>query len=155
MSALYFYLFISILHPVLSFYWRIFPRLGRKSWEGLIPGYNYCILFKATNQPWWWGLLFIVPGVHIYMMFIANIGLVRKFGGWDLKSTIIGLFFPYPILYKIAFKGEMDISEPTRWDNLDDLETRKQGDHAILFFSLPIVGHALAFVFGLLRSKKS
>ncbi len=155
MSALYFYLFISILHPVLSFYWKIFPKLGRKSWEGLIPGYNYCILFKATNQPWWWGLLFIFPGVHLYMMFIANIGLVRKFGGWDLQSTLLGLFFPYPILYKVAFTDEMEISEPTKWDNLDDLEKRKQGDHAILFVSLPILGHALAFIFGFLRSKKS
>lgn len=155
MSALYFYLFISILHPYLSFYWKIFPRLGRKSWEGLIPGYNYCILFKATNQPWWWGLLFLFPGVHLYMMFIANIGLVRKFGGWDLQSTLIGLFFPYPILYKIAFKNEMEISEPTKWDNLDDLEKRKQGDHAVLFVSLPVLGHVLAFIFGFLRSKKS
>ncbi|MEZ4937402.1 MAG: signal peptidase I [Crocinitomicaceae bacterium] len=155
MSALYFYLFISILHPVFSFYWKIFPRLGRKSWEGLIPGYNYCILFKATNQPWWWGLLFIFPGVHLYMLFIANIGLVRHFGGWDLKSTLMGLFFPYPILYKIAFKGEMEVTEPLKWDNLDDLEKRKQGDHAILFLALPILGHALAFIFGFLRSKKS
>lgn len=155
MSALYFYLFISILHPIFSFYWKIFPRLGRKSWEGLVPGYNYCILFKATNQPWWWGLLFIFPGVHLYMLFIANIGLVRKFGGWDLQSTLLGLFFPYPILYKIAFKGEMEIDEPTKWDNENDLEKRKQGDHAILFLSLPFLGHLLAFIFGFLRSKKS
>jgi signal peptidase I len=155
MSALYFYIFISLINPYISFYWKIFPRIGRKSWEGLIPGYNYCILFKATNQPWWWGLLFIFPGVHVLMMFIANIGLVRKFGGFDLKSTLLGLFFPYPILYKIAFKNEEEITEPTDWSKEEDLAKRKDGDHAILFVSLPIVGHALAFVFGLLRSKKS
>ena len=51
MSFIYFYLLI-LAHPYLAQWHRLFPKLGRKSWEALVPGYNYFILYKEVlNKP--------------------------------------------------------------------------------------------------------
>jgi hypothetical protein len=49
MSFIYFYLLI-LAHPYLAQWHRLFPKLGRKSWEALVPGYNYFILYKIKQN---------------------------------------------------------------------------------------------------------
>ena len=67
MSFFYFYLLI-LVHPYLADGGgRGFPKAGRESWEALIPGYNYFIVFKMTSNKPWWSLLLIFPGVHLVM----------------------------------------------------------------------------------------
>lgn len=151
MSALYFYLFIFI-HPYLSFWWQTFPKAGRKSWEAFIPIYNYYVAFKIGGGKAWWAFLMLVPGVHVYMWAVCNLGFLRRFGFYSAVDTVLGILFPYPLFFKAHNKT---LREPTNWANSRELEERKAGDHIALFFTLPVAGHVLAMASSALSSKKN
>ncbi len=145
MSFLYYYLFL-LVHPYLAQWNRMFPKLGRKSWEAMVPGYNYFILYKEVLHKPWWSLLLIFPGVHLVMWMTINVSVLRRFGFYSFKETLQGLFFPYLLFANIAKNENLSYGPATNWANSKELEQRKWGDHIVLFMALPIIGHALAFV---------
>ena len=142
MNALYFYLFL-LVHPYFAMWWKSFNQSGHKSWEALVPGYNYYIAFKIGCKKPWWSLLLVFPGVHLVMWSVVNTSYIRRFGYFSLTDTLQGIFFPYIILAKIA-KSENDILPETNWMNGKEVHDRAWGDHLALFLSLPIIGHAIA-----------
>ena len=87
MSFIYFYLFI-LVHPYLAMWWKIFPKADRKSWEALIPIYNYFVVFKITCSKPFWSLLLVFPGVHLVMWAVANVSFIRRFGYYSLTDTL-------------------------------------------------------------------
>jgi signal peptidase I len=146
MNATYFYIFLIILHPYLALWWKTFERQGVASWKGLIPGLNYFYVFKTGAQKPWWSLLMLFPGVHIIMWMVANVSLIRRFGFFTIGDTLQGLFFPYLILWKIANNNEIPLLPATNWANPKEVAIRTNSDHVALFFALPILGHAVAYV---------
>ena len=142
MNALYFYLFI-LVHPYLAFWHKSFVKADRKSWEALIPVYNYFIAFKIGCKKPWWSLLLIFPGVHLIMWSVANTSYIRRFGFYSFADTLQGIFFPYLILAKIA-NTTVEIQPETNWMNGKEVDNRTWGDHIVLFLCLPIIGHAIA-----------
>lgn len=146
MSFFYFYLLI-LVHPYLSFWWRSFPKAGRKSWEALIPGYNYFVMFKITCNKPFWSLLMLFPGVHLIMLATANVSYLRRFGYYSFADTLQGLFFPYLLMYKVT-QEEAVFGAETNWSNSKEIEFRKWGDHIVLFLCLPVIGHAIALAIG-------
>ena len=134
---------ILLVHPYIALWWKSFPHAGHKSWEALIPGYNYYVAFKIGSKKPWWSILLIFPGVHIAMWSIANTSYIRRFGYYSLVDTLQGIFFPYIIMAKIA-QAEKDILPPTNWANSKDIGEREWGDHLALFLTLPVIGHVLA-----------
>ena len=54
--AIIFYIFV---------YWRIFEKAGKPGWAAIIPIYNTIVLLDTIGKPWWWILLFLIPGVNI------------------------------------------------------------------------------------------
>lgn len=147
MNLLYFYL-LFLIHPYVSFWGQLFEAAGRKKWEALVPGYNYFVAFKITCEKPWWSLLMIIPGVHLCMWSVVNTSLIRRFGYYSLIDTVQGIFFPYLLFYKI-FSTKQEVKPQTNWANSKETEDRKWGDHLILFMTLPVIGHALAFLFSL------
>lgn len=146
MNAIYFYIFLIIIHPYLGLWWKSFERQGIASWKGLIPGLNYFYIFKTgTNKPWW-SLLMLFPGVHIIMWMVANVSLIRRFGFFTIGDTLQGLFFPYLILWKIANTPSITLIPETNWANPKEVAIRTNGDHVALFVALPILGHVVAYV---------
>lgn len=146
MNATYFYIFLIVLHPYLALWWKTFERQGVASWKGLIPGLNYFYVFKTGAQKPWWSLLMLFPGVHIIMWMVANVSLIRRFGFFTIGDTLQGLFFPYLILWKIANNNEIPLLPATNWANPKEVAIRTNSDHVALFFALPILGHAVAYV---------
>lgn len=142
MNALYFYLLI-LVHPYLSLWWKSFPQAGRKSWEALIPVYNYYVAFKIGCKKPFWVLLLIFPGVHLVMLAVCNVSYIRRFGYYSLPDTIQGIVFPYIIMAKIA-QSQKDILPETNWANAKEMGDREWGDHLALFLALPVIGHAIA-----------
>lgn len=142
MNALYFYIFL-VIHPYLAMWWKSFEQADRKSWEALIPGYNYYVAFKISCKKPWWSLLLIFPGVHIVMWSVVNTSYIRRFGYYSLVDTLQGIFFPYIILSKIA-SSKQSILPETNWMNGKEVHDRAWGDHLALFLSLPVIGHAIA-----------
>ena len=142
MNALYFYLFI-LVHPYLAFWHKSFVKADRKSWEALVPVYNYFIAFKIGCKKPWWSLLLIFPGVLLIMWSVANTSYIRRFGFYCFTDTLQGIFFPYLILGKIA-NTTVEIQPETNWMNGKEVDNRTWGDHIVLFLCLPIIGHAIA-----------
>jgi len=154
MNVLYFFLLLAI-HPYISMWWKIFPKAGRKQWEALIPLYNYCIASKIGGQPWWWGFFMIIPGAHLVMWAVFNVSLFRRFGFFSLSDTFLGIFFPWYLSYKIASDDKIQAGpSSTDWSDEKLVKKRTPGDHLVLFLSLPVVGHVVAYVLGGLSKKK-
>jgi signal peptidase I len=153
MSVLYFYLFILIVHPIISMMWKIFPKMGEASWKAFIPVYNYFVWIKLCNQKWYWSLLMLIPGVHIVMFFVFNVSMVRRFGFYGVSDTLQGVFFPYLLFAKIAKDEKIHTVEMTDWLDEKQVKHRNAGDHTVLFLSLPIVGHAIVLVLSIFKVK--
>ena len=153
MNALYFYLFLIVIHPYLAMWWKSFERLGYASWKAMIPGLNYFYVFKAGAKKPWWSLLMLFPGVHIIMWMAANVSYIRRFGYFSIADTAQGIFFPYLILWKIANNTQVAAIPETNWANPKDVNIRANGDHLVLFLSLPIIGHAVAMVLSFRSTK--
>jgi signal peptidase I len=146
MNVLYFYIFLLLVHPYLGLWWKTFERQGFASWKGLIPGLNYYYVFKTGAKKPWWCLLMLFPGVHLIMWMVANLSLIRRFGFFTWGDTLQGIFFPYLILWKIAKDDKLPLLSETNWANPVEVARRTQGDHLVLFLSLPVLGHIVAMV---------
>ena len=152
MSFIYFYLLI-LLHPYIALWSKSFTKAGRKSWEALIPGYNYYVAFKITIDKPFWSLLLLFPGVHLVMLASINVSYIRRFGFFSFTDTLQGIFFPYLIFAKIA-NSELPFLNETNWSNSREIEIRKWGDHIVLFLSIPVLGHLIALAFGMFSREK-
>lgn len=119
----------------------------------MIPGLNYFYVFKAGAKKPWWSLLMLFPGVHIIMWMAANVSYIRRFGYFSMADTAQGIFFPYLILWKIASNAQMVAIPETNWANPKDVNIRANGDHLVLFLSLPFIGHAVAMVLSFRSTK--
>lgn len=151
MNVIYFYLFL-LVHPYLAFWWASFEKAGRKSWEALIPGYNYYVAFKISCAKPWWSLLMIFPGVHLVMWSALNLSYIRRFGHYSWQDTLQGIFFPYILLAKLS---KQEILPVTNWANPKEINARNIGDHVVLFLCLPVLGHVAMFVLGIFSKEKT
>lgn len=152
MNVLYFYLFL-LAHPYLAMWWKSFEQADRKSWEALIPGYNYFVAFKIACKKPWWSLLMVFPGVHLVMWSVLNTSYIRRFGYYSLLDTVQGIFFPYLLFAKIARSNDKALPE-TNWGNTKQMADREWGDHLALFLALPVIGHAIALGIGAVTRHK-
>jgi len=92
-----FIIFIFIFY--LYSYWRIFEKAGKPGWAAIIPIYNTIVLLEIVGKPWWWLLLFLIPGVNfIFAIWMTNL-LSLSFGKG--VGFTIGLLLLSPIFYPI------------------------------------------------------
>lgn len=152
MNLLYFYIFL-LVHPYISLWWKSFEQADRKSWEALIPIYNYFVAFKLGCKKPWWTLLLIFPGIHLVMWSVVNVSYIRRFGYFSLIDTVQGIFFPYIIMVKIA-RAKDPVLPETNWANTKEMGDREWGDHLALFLSLPVIGHVIALGIGAVSRHK-
>lgn len=155
MNVLYYFLFLLLVHPIISLWWKTFERMGAKSWQAFVPVYNYYIVFKFGSGKPWWALLMFIPGIHIVMWMVANVSYIRRFGFFSVAETLQGIFFPYLILWKIANATDstLPVLNPTNWASPVEVAKRTNSDHVALFLALPIIGHVVAYVLSF-RSKR-
>jgi signal peptidase I len=153
MNVLYYFLFLLLIHPIISLWWKSFERMGAKSWQAFVPVYNYYIVFKFGAGKPWWSLLMFIPGIHIVMWMVANVSYIRRFGFYTVADTLQGIFFPYLILWKIANDQNLPALAPTNWASPVEAAKRANSDHLTLFLALPVIGHAVAYIFSF-RSKR-
>ena len=145
MAFIYFYLLILFINPYLGMWWKLFPKANRPSWEALVPGYNYYILFKITLSKGFWSLLLIFPGVHLVMMMVANVTILRRFGFYSFWDTVQAIFFPYYLFFRVS-KEPLAFGKETNWSNSKEIEDRKWGDHLVLFMAIPVIGHIITTI---------
>ena len=85
--------YIWALYGILTIvsFWLIFNKANEKGWKAVIPFYNIFIALKIVNRPWWWLILFLIPGVNIFMLLILFVQLIKSFGKYDFKTLTIGM----------------------------------------------------------------
>lgn len=90
------YIFLYAYFAVLmASLWRLFQKAGKPAWAGLIPGYNILVWLKITGKPWWWIVLFIVPGVNLLMFIIMNVNISIVLGRRNYKEYVLMTFLPW------------------------------------------------------------
>ena len=109
----------------------LFPKAGRKSWEGLIPFYNFYVVTKITQKPWWWTTLLIFPGVNVLMLMVFNSNLATVFGKRELQDQVLDVLFPF-VMFPVWGKGEIKFIGPVDRSKLKKSPAREWGD-AIVF----------------------
>jgi hypothetical protein len=96
---------VNILVGVFSLVcqWKVYQKAGQPGWAAIIPIYNFYVLLKIVNKPWWWILLLLVPFVNI-VIGIWTINLLSKSFGKNEWFTV-GLIFLSVIFYAILAFG--------------------------------------------------
>jgi signal peptidase I len=112
--------YLTIIAYFASF-WKLFPKAGRQSWEGLVPGYNVYVWLKIMKKPWWWLLLLIVPGVNFLMLIVMNVELNRSFGKRSLTDDVLMTFLPFAMIPLLAYKDDVVYTGPV------DFKKEKKG----------------------------
>jgi|HubBroStandDraft_6_1064221.scaffolds.fasta_scaffold1004399_1 hypothetical protein len=87
--------------------WRMHEKAGQPGWVGIIPGVNVLGRLKMIGKPYWWGLLYFVPVLHIVVHIVVSVSVARSFG----KSALFGLFLAFVPLepFTLPFIGLTDV----------------------------------------------
>ena len=93
---------ISIFSLVVM--WRLFQKMGRKGWEGIIPFYSTYVMFDVLYGNGWKMLLLLIPIYNIYLLFKTYIDLSKEFN--QGVGFGIGLVFLFPIFGAILAFGK-------------------------------------------------
>lgn len=83
--------------------YKLFEKAGLPAWKALIPVYNFCVVSKIIDKPWWWGLIMIVPGVNLIMYGVYGFNIARAFGKRSSGDLWFASLLPYIFFVKIGF----------------------------------------------------
>jgi signal peptidase I len=86
---------------------KLFVKAGIPAWKGYIPFYNFYILAKLLNKPWWWCLIMIPPGVNIIMYGVFGFNVARAFNKTETKDLLFASFLPYLFFLQIGFDDKV------------------------------------------------
>lgn len=103
--------YFALLIFMIVVQWKIFVKAGKPGWGCIIPIYNNLLQLQIAGRPWWWILLFLIPGVNIVIGIIMIFNIANAFGkgiGFGFGMLFLPIIF-YPIL---AF-GDAEYTEIT------------------------------------------
>ena len=97
------YIFIGLV--LISFFGlsKLFAKAGIESWKGFVPFYNFFILSKLLNKPWWWCLIMVVPGVNLMMYGVYGFNVARAFNKPSNGELLYASLMPYLFFVSTAF----------------------------------------------------
>ncbi|AQX07430.1 DUF5684 domain-containing protein [Elizabethkingia ursingii] len=95
-----FLIFYILVYLAVCFCWyKTFQKAGREdAWAAFIPFYNLIVLVQIIKKPTWWFILFFIPFVNLYALFIAGDKLAKGFGKGE-NSTIWGVIAIFTSLF--------------------------------------------------------
>ena len=94
----FFYALIIVFAIIVG--WKIYSKAGQPGWACIVPIYSAYIMTKIIGKPWYWLILWIIPGVNIIFAIWATNLLSKSFGkevGFTVGLILLGFIF-YPIL---------------------------------------------------------
>jgi len=97
------YIFLGLV--LVSFFGlgKLFAKANVESWKAYIPFYNFYVLSKLLDKPWWWCLIMVVPGVNILMYGVYGFNTARAFNKPSNQDLLFATFLPYLFFVKIGF----------------------------------------------------
>ncbi len=99
--------FIAVFYILfsLSLYF-LFPKANVEAWKGLVPVLNLIEIFKIIGKPTWKVIWFFVPIVNLFAFVSMAIDLVKSFGKYEFKWTVLSFFYAPIAFFLIAFDKE-------------------------------------------------
>jgi signal peptidase I len=82
---------------------KLFAKAGVESWKAWIPIYNFYVLAKLLDKPWWWCLIMIVPGVNIIMYGVYGFNVARAFNKPSNGDLLFASVLPYIFFVKLGY----------------------------------------------------
>jgi signal peptidase I len=82
---------------------KLFTKAGVESWKAFIPVYNFFILSKLLEKPWWWCLIMVVPGVNIIMYGVYGFNVARAYNKPSNQDLFFASILPYIFFLKLGF----------------------------------------------------
>lgn len=80
--------------------WMLFKKVGENPALSLVPVYNYYILIKISNRPWWWVLLLFVPIIQFITNYNIRTDTLKNFGKFKFIDEVLGvMFFSFYMVY--------------------------------------------------------
>jgi hypothetical protein len=84
--------------------WRLYNKAGEPGWAAIIPIYQLVVFYRVGGKPGWWFLLYLIPIVDIIVLWLASVGIAKRFGKGVLFGA--GIFFlPFIFVPVLAFGG--------------------------------------------------
>ncbi|WP_370899809.1 DUF5684 domain-containing protein [Chryseobacterium gossypii] len=88
-------------------YYKIFQKAGREdAWAGFIPIYNTIVLLEIVKKPIWWIILFFIPLVNLYAMWVAWDRMAKGFSKETPLYTILLFFLAFIFIPVLAFGND-------------------------------------------------
>lgn len=108
--ALFILVYLAIIVLMIIAMWKIFEKLGKKGYEGLILGHNIVVMLEKVGKPIWWFFLLVIPYVGI-IWGIWLVNLFAKSFGKDVGFTIGLILLPF-IFWPILGFGDAEYIGP-------------------------------------------
>lgn len=95
---------IFLVLVLASFYGlgKLFVKANVPAWKAWVPIYNFYILAKLLNKPWWWCLIMMVPGVNIIMYGVYGFNVARAYNKPSNSELWFATLLPYLFFVKIG-----------------------------------------------------
>ncbi len=81
---------------------KLFVKAGAEAWKAWVPIYNFYVLAKLLQKPWWWCLIMVVPGVNILMYGVYGFNVARAFNKPSNGDLLFASILPYLFFVKIG-----------------------------------------------------
>jgi signal peptidase I len=112
--------------------WKTFSDAGRKSWEAFIPIYNYVIWLKIIQKHFYWFILWLVPFINIFMVFLMTVDTVKCYGKYKISEQALAIFFPFIYFPRLQLSEKEHFTPPNKLKPHKKSKTREWVD-AIIF----------------------
>jgi hypothetical protein len=103
-GVLFIYIVLAWGVVYLAAMWRLYSKAGELGVASIIPIYNKIVFFRVGGKPGWWFLLYLIPIVNIIVLWLASVGIAKRFG----KGVLFGAgiyFLPFIFVPVLAFGG--------------------------------------------------
>lgn len=90
-----------------------------KPWQAFIPFWNWFVLAKLVNRPFWYGIFIQVPVVGVVIWYTLTIDLLKSFGRFKFWEQAIGLIAQWFYFPFIGIKKEVVYLAPANTPDFD------------------------------------
>ncbi|MBS1531463.1 MAG: signal peptidase I [Bacteroidetes bacterium] len=80
--------------------WKLFEKAGTPGWNAIIPIWSFYVRVKLSGKPFWWFILYLVPGIGILFWLGVMVDLLKSFGKFSFRDEAAGIILPFIYLPK-------------------------------------------------------
>lgn len=95
--------------------WKVYEKAGQPGWAVLIPIYNFIVLLRIVNKPWWWLFLMMIPIANLVFAIIILNRVSKSFGkseGFTVGLFLLSIIFWAILAFDSSVYNKIEDSQP-------------------------------------------